>query len=100
MNETVIEADGVAYTLQAEAVRTSLGDGPPMLWGFPVRVLREGALVSTKTCFVGRVSVAARDPGAPDAPSDRLIPVLYALAFERVRARIEKGEFGDEIVFA
>ncbi len=101
MNDRIgIDVDGVAYELVAEPVRTSLSDGPPMLWGFPVNVLRDGETVSRKTCFVGRVSVQSRNPAALDAPSDVLIPVVYELAFERVRARVEKGELDDEIVFA
>lgn len=101
MNDRMtIEVDGVAYELVAEPVRTSLSDGPPMLWGFPVDVLRDGRRVSRKTCFVGRVSVHTRNPEVLDGPSDLLIPVVYELAFERVRARVAKGELDDEIVYA
>lgn len=95
-----IETGGAEYRLVPEPVRTSLSDSAPMLWGFPVQVLRGDALVCTKTCFVGRVSVHSRDPQAPDGPSDRLIPIVYDLALERVRARVEAGELDDEIVFA
>jgi len=95
-----IQVDGVEYRMVPEAVRTSLSDSAPMLWGFPVHVLRGEETVCVKTCFVGRVSVHARDPEAPDAASDRLVPILYDLALERVRARLEKGELDDEIVFA
>jgi hypothetical protein len=83
-----------------DAVRTSLSDDAPMLWGFQVRVYRGEELVCVKTCFVGRVSVHARDPGAPDAPSDRLAPVLHELALEKIRPAIEAGALEDEIVFA
>lgn len=100
MDEHLIEVDGVTYTLVPEPMRTSLSDGPTMLWGFPVRILRDGEPVGTKTCFVGRISVAARDPQAPDAPAERLVPILHELAFARIRSRLEKGEAGDEIVFA
>lgn len=99
MSETFV-VDGVEYQLEAEPVRASLSDGPSMLWGFPVNVRRGGELVSRKTCFVGRISVAARDPQAPDAPFDVLEPILHDLAFARVKARIEKSEFDNEIVFA
>ncbi len=100
MSETV-NVDGVDYELDAEPARTSLiGEGAPMLWGFPVNVRRDGEVVSRKTCFVGRISVAARNPEAPDAPYDVLEPVLHELAFERIVKRIEAQEFENEIVFA
>lgn len=95
-----VEVDGVEYRMVPEAVRTSLSDSPPMLWGFPVHVMRGDETVCVKTCFVGRVSVHAKDPEAPDGPSDKLIPIVQGLALERVRARLEKGELDDEIVFA
>ncbi|HWH13433.1 MAG TPA: hypothetical protein VNT51_01710 [Miltoncostaeaceae bacterium] len=100
MDGTVMEVDGVRYQLVAEPVRSSLSDSAAMLWGFPVRILRDGERIATKTCFVGRISVAALDPQAPDAPAERLVPVLHELAFARIRNRLEKGELGDEIVFA
>ncbi len=96
----VVTVDGVEYELEAEEIRASLSDGPAMLWGFPVNVRRDGEVVSRKTCFVGRISVAARDREAPDAPYDVLEPILHELAFARVTARIEKNEFDNEIVFA
>ncbi|MFN8109708.1 MAG: hypothetical protein U0Y82_07660 [Thermoleophilia bacterium] len=91
---------GQEYRLVPEAVRTSLSDTAPMLWGFPVHVLQGERTVCIKTCFVGRVSVHARDPEAPDGPSDRLIPIVYELALANVRKRIEAGELDDELVFA
>lgn len=97
---TTVTVEGVDYELEAEPVRASLSDGPTMLWGFPVNVRRGGEVVSRKTCFVGRISVAARDPQAPDAPFDVLEPILHELAFARVKARIEKHELDNEIVFA
>jgi hypothetical protein len=95
-----IEAGGQEYRLVPEAVRTSLSDEAPMLWGFRVHVYRGEELACIKTCFVGRVTVHARDPGAPDAGSDRLVPVLHALALEKIRPAIEAGKLDDEIVFA
>lgn len=93
-------ADGVTYTLHPEPVRQALSDDAPMLWGFPVRVQAEGEVVCVKTCFVGRVSVHARDPEAPDGSSERLFPLLHELALERVIARLDAAELDDEIVFA
>ncbi|HMO00886.1 MAG TPA: hypothetical protein PKD59_15850 [Miltoncostaeaceae bacterium] len=82
-------------------IRTSLTEGPPMLWGFQVQVLDgEGRELGIKTCFVGRVSVQFRDPAAPDGPIDVLAPVLHDLAFAKVETRIAEGEPGDEILFA
>jgi hypothetical protein len=81
-------------------VRTSLSDGPPMLWGFQVKVMDGPTLVCIKTCFVGRVSVQVRNPTALDAPGEILIPVLYELALEKVAAAIRDGDLADELVFA
>ena len=74
MTHRQVEVDGRTYTLVPQEVRTSLTDGPSMLWGFQVHVLdEEEQLVGVKTCFVGRVSVEkgvhvlldvmAREPG-------------------------------------
>jgi hypothetical protein len=96
-----VEVESRSYTLVPKEVRTSLTDGPSMLWGFQVHVLdEEERLVGVKTCFVGRVSVQFRDAEALDAPIDRLAPVLHDLAFEKVEARLQEGEPGDEILFA
>lgn len=95
-----VEVDGEVYELEAQGVRTSLTDGPSMLWGFQVHVLRGEELVGVKTCFVGRVSVQVRAPDALDAPLEILAPVLRELAFEKVREQLEGGDPGDEIVFA
>lgn len=95
-----MEYGGIAYRLVAEGVRTSLSDGPPMLWGFEVKVLDGERLACVKTCFVGRVSVQVRNADALDAPGDVLIPVLYELAFEKVAAAIRDGDLEDELVFA
>jgi hypothetical protein len=100
MTQRRVEVEGVAYELDPQPVRTSLGDGPAMLWGFEVRVLRDGREVGRKTCFVGRVSVQFRDAEAPDAPIDRLLPVLHELAFTKIEERLRAGEPGDEILFA
>jgi len=95
-----VEAEGGPYELEPQPVRTSLTDGPSMLWGFQVHVRRDGELVGIKTCFVGRVSVQFRDPAALEGPIDALLPVLHELAFEKVAARLREGEPGDEIIFA
>lgn len=88
------------FELDPQPVRTSLTDGPTMLWGFQVRLLRDGALIAIKTCFVGRVSVQFRDAAALDGPIEALLPVLHALAFERIEQRLREGEIEDEIIFA
>jgi hypothetical protein len=100
MTHRRVEIDGDAYELDPQPVRTSLSDGPPMLWGFQVRVLRDGELVSIKTCFVGRVSVQFRDKAALEGTVDDLVPVLYELAFEKIEAQLRAGEIEDEIIFA
>ncbi len=87
-------------TLEPGGLRTSLTDGPSMLWGFQVRVLSDGEELGIKTCFVGRVSVQFRNPAAPDAPIEILMPVLHELAFEKIEERLHQGETGDEILFA
>jgi hypothetical protein len=95
-----IQVGDIAYALDPQPVRISLSDEPPMLFGFQVHVLRGEELVGIKTCFVGRVSVQVRDPAALAAPMEGLSPVLYELAAEKIRLRLEEGEAGDEIVFA
>lgn len=95
-----VEVDGAVYELEAQGVRTSLSDTPAMLWGFQVHVRRGGELTGIKTCFVGRVSVQVRAPETLDGPLELLVPVLYELAFAKVREQIEAGDPGDEIVFA
>ncbi|HEX2507691.1 MAG TPA: hypothetical protein VHK23_05150 [Miltoncostaeaceae bacterium] len=88
------------YELDPQPVRTSLTDGPTMLWGFQVRILENGEEMGIKTCFVGRVSVQFRDEAALDGPIEDLLPVLHELAFEKVEERLRAGEPGDEILFA
>lgn len=100
MAPTQITIDGVEYQLEPEPARASLGDGPAMLWGFPVNVMRDGERVSRKTCFVGRLSVQARDPLAPDAPYDVLEPILHTLAYEKIAERIAAEAFENEIIYA
>lgn len=95
-----VEVDGVAYDLVPEPVRASLSDAPHTLWGFQVRVLRDGREIGIKTCFVGRVGVQARRPDALEGTVQDLVPVLHELAFEKVRDRLARGETGDEILFA
>ena len=100
MTDRRVELDGDVYELDPQPIRTSLSEGPPMLWGFQVRVLREGELVGIKTCFVGRVSVQFRDASALEGGIDSLAPVLHELAFEKIEAQLRAGEDGDEIIFA
>jgi hypothetical protein len=96
-----VEVDGVAYGLDPQPIRTSLTDGPTMLWGFEVRVLdAAGSLLGIKTCFVGRVSVQFRDARALEGPIEDLLPVLHELAFAKIEGRLAEGEAGDEILFA
>ena len=100
MTQRQVEVDGQTFTLDPQGIRTSLTDGPPMLWGFQVRVLDGERELGIKTCFVGRVSVQFRDASAPDGPIEALLPVLHELAFEKIEARLREGEPGDEIIFA
>jgi hypothetical protein len=101
MTHHQVEVEGRTYQLDPQPIRTSLSEGPAMLWGFQVRVLDDdGAELGIKTCFVGRVSVQFRDDRAPDGPIEALLPVLHELAFEKIEARLREGETGDEIIFA
>ncbi len=100
MTQHVLEVEGREFTLEPQPIRTSLTDGPAMLWGFQVRVLSEGRELGIKTCFVGRVSVQFRDATAPDGPIDALLPVLHELAYEKIEGRLREGEMDDEILFA
>jgi hypothetical protein len=100
MTNRRVETENSVYELDPQPVRTSLTDGPPMLWGFQVRVLEDGEEIAIKTCFVGRVSVQFRDAAALDGPIEALLPVLHELAFEKVEERLRAGEPGDEILFA
>ena len=96
-----VEVDGTTYLLEPQPIRTSLTDGPSMLWGFQVKVLdAAGAELGIKTCFVGRVSVQFRDASALEGPIEGLLPVLHELAFAKIEPRLAEGEPGDEILFA
>jgi hypothetical protein len=95
-----VEAGGVLYEVDPQPVRTSLTDTVHTLWGFEMNVLQGGERVGVKTCFVGRVSVQGRHPEALEGTFDDLVPVLYDLAMVKVRARLDEGEPGDEILFA
>jgi hypothetical protein len=95
-----VEHDGTSYALVPEGVRTSLSDGPAMLWGFQVKVMDGERVVCVKTCFVGRVSVQVRNAEALDAPAEILIPVLHELALEKVAEAVRGGDLEDELVFA
>ena len=100
MTQHRLEVEGRAFELEPQPIRTSLTDGPAMLWGFQVRVLSDGQELGIKTCFVGRVSVQFRDAAAPDGPIEALLPVLHQLAYEKIEGRLKEGELGDEILFA
>ena len=95
-----IDAGGTHYVLEPQPIRTSLSDSPAALWGFQVHVLRGGDLVGIKTCFVGRVRVHSKNPAAVDGPVADLLPILHEVAVEKIRARLDEGEPGDEILFA
>ena len=84
MTQRRIEVEDRTYALDAQPIRTSLTDGPSMLWGFQVRILDEaGRELGIKTCFVGRVSVQFRDPEALEGPIEGLLPVLHDLRSRR-----------------
>jgi hypothetical protein len=100
MTHRRVETETTVYELDPQPIRTSLTDGPPMLWGFQVRVLEAGELVSVKTCFVGRASVQFRNADALEGTVDELVPVLHELAFEKIAAQLRAGEIEDEIIFA
>lgn len=100
MTQHELEVEGRIFQLEPQPIRTSLTDGPAMLWGFQVKVLSGGEEISIKTCFVGRVSVQFRDASAPDGPIEALLPVLHQLAYEKIEARLREGELEDEILFA
>lgn len=95
-----VAVDGVEYRLEPQPVRQSLSEAAPMLWGFEVFVFRGDERVGVKTCFVGRVSMQARHPGALEGGVDTLAPALYDLALAKIRERLTVGEPGDEILFA
>jgi hypothetical protein len=101
MTQRRVEVEGKVYELDPQPIRTSLTDGPSMLWGFQVKVLDEGGReLGIKTCFVGRVSVQFRDASALEGPIENLLPVLHELAFAKIEPRLAEGEPGDEILFA
>ena len=102
MSETRFEIDsgGARYVLEPQPIRTSLSDSPAALWGFQVHVLRDGELVGIKTCFVGRVRVHSKNTAAIDGPVADLLPILHEVAVDKIRARLDEGEAGDEILFA
>lgn len=100
MTQHRLEVEGRVFDLEPQGIRTSLTDGPTMLWGFQVKVLQDGEELGIKTCFVGRVSVQFRDASALEGPIEGLLPVLHALAYEKIEPRLREGETGDEILFA
>ena len=63
-------------------------------------MIRDDEVVGIKTCFVGRVTLHLRAPGAVDGPIDGIAPVIHEVVTEQVRERLEAGEPGDEILFA
>lgn len=100
MTHRRVETETGTYELDPQPIRTSLTDGPTMLWGFEVRILENGAPIAIKTCFVGRASVQFRDATALEGSIEGLLPVLHELAFEKIEERLRAGEPGDEIIFA
>ena len=109
MTQHRLEVEGRVFDLEPQPIRTSLTDGPAMLWGFQVRVLSDGDELGIKTCFVGRVSVQFRDVAAPDGPIEALLPEAAAreptsiLVAERPLPRCPHcgvGEMAQVAVFA
>ena len=100
MSEHTVTRGGVEYTVAFGAVRQSLSEDQPMLWGFPADISGPDGHLGRKTCFVSRVSVQARDAAALEGGMDTLAPALYALALEKIAERLDAGEPGDEITFA
>ena len=100
MSEHAVIHDDVTYTVTFGAVRQSLSEDQPMLWGFPADIAGPDGHLGRKTCFVSRVSVQVRDESALEGGIDVLAPTLYELALEKITERIEAGEPGDEITFA
>ena len=47
MTQRRVEVEGRPYVLDPQGIRTSLTDGPSMLWGFQVRVLDDGPAPSS-----------------------------------------------------
>lgn len=94
-----VVVEGIDYELRPGPVRQSLGEDAPMLWGFEMQVLRDGASCGIKTCFIGRVTVQARFPEALTGGMDVLAPALYDLGVQKVVERLEAGELDDEILF-
>jgi len=91
-----LEAVNNGSTTQDETIyHDSTAGVPPRAF-----VSGDGEGVGVKTCFVGRVSVQAKDPEALSGPIEGLAPVLHELALVKVRARLQEGETDDEIVFA
>ena len=99
---TIIPVDvaGVLYHLAPQPVRIALSEGPPALWGLQVHVLRDGELLGVKTCFVGRVTIFTKDPGAVDGPMERTLPIIHDAITATIQRRLVAGETGDEIVFS
>ena len=91
MTQHQLEVEGRTFTLEPQPIRTSLTDGPAMLWGFQVRVLSDDRELGIKTCFVGRVSVQFRDAAAPDGPIEALLPGAAPARLREDRGAAEGG---------
>ena len=94
------EVGGETYELHPGPIRQSLTDDAPMLWGYAVRVLKDGEELGVKTVFVGRVSVQTTDPEALKGGMQDLAPVLYDLGIAKVVEELEAGKTDDEILFS
>ena len=95
-----VTVDGIDYELEPQPIRASLSDSPSALWGFQVHVLRGGALLAIKTCFVGRVRVHTLAPEVVDGPVANLLPILHQIAIGKITEGLGEGPIEDEIVFA
>ncbi|MGD9694110.1 MAG: hypothetical protein AB7V42_00430 [Thermoleophilia bacterium] len=100
MTQRRLEIEGHVYELDPQPIRTSLTDGPTMLWGFEVNITRDGDPLAVKTCFVGRASVQFRKAEVLSGATEDLVEVLHELAFEKIEAGLRAGEDDDAILFA
>lgn len=100
MSEHTVTHDGVEYAVTFGAVRQSLTEDLPMLWGFTADVEGPDGHAWRKTCFVSRVSVQVRDEEALKGGMDTLAPTLYAMVLEKLAENIADGETVSGTLFA
>lgn len=100
MSEHTVTHDGVDYVISFGAVRQSLTEDLPMLWGFTADIDGPDGHLGRKTCFVSRVSVQVRDEKALAGGMDTLAPTLYAMVLEKITEHIAAGETESGTLFA